>query len=37
MREHAVGMWIVRFCYAGYQIGSSKKNFEQEILKSFLN
>ena len=36
-REHAVGMRIARFCYAGNQIGSSKRNFEQEILKSVLN
>ena len=30
-------MRIARFCYAGYLIGSSKRNFEQEILKSVLN
>ena len=36
-REHAVGMRIARFCYAGNQIGSYKRNFEQEILKSVLN
>ena len=34
-REHAVGMRIARLCYAGYLIGSSKRNFEQEILKLF--
>ena len=36
-REHAVGMRIARLCYAGYLIGSSKRNFEQETLKSVLN
>ena len=36
-REHAVSMRIVRLCYAGYLIGSSKSNFEQETLKSVLN
>ena len=30
-------MQIARLCYAGYLIGSSKRNFEQEILKSVLN
>ena len=33
--EPAVGMRIARLCYAGYLIGSSKRNFEQEILKLF--
>ena len=32
-REYAVGMRIARLCYAGYLIGSSKRNFEQEIVK----
>ena len=36
-REHAVGVWIARLCYAGYLIGSSKRNFEQETLKTVLN
>ena len=36
-REHAVSMRIVGLCYASYLIGSSKMNFEQEILKSVLN
>ena len=36
-REHAVGMRIARFCYAVYLIGSFKRNFEQETLKSVLN
>ena len=36
-REHAVSMRIARLCYAGYLIGSSKRNFEQETLKSVLN
>ena len=36
-REHAVGMRIARLCYAGYLIGSSKRNLEQETLKSVLN
>ena len=30
-------MQIARLCYAGYLIGSSKRNFEQEILISVLN
>ena len=30
-------MWIARLCYAGDLIVSSKRNFEQEILKSVLN
>ena len=37
MQEHAVGMQIARLCYACHLIGSSKRNFEQEILKSVLN
>ena len=36
-RAHAVGMRIGRLCYAGYKIGSSKRNFENEILKCVLN
>ena len=36
-REHAVGTRIARLCHAGYLIGSSKRNFEQETLKSVLN
>ena len=35
--EHAVSMRMARFCYASNLIGSSKRNFEQEILKSVLN
>ena len=35
-REHAVGMRIARLCYTDYLIGSSKINFEQEILKFVL-
>ena len=35
--EHAVGMRIARLYYAGYLIGSYKRYFEQEILKSVLN
>ena len=31
-REHAIGMWVARLCYAGYLIGSCKRNVEQEIL-----
>ena len=30
-------MRIARICYAGYNSGSSKRNFEQEILKAVLN
>ena len=30
-------MRIARLCYAGYLIGSSKRNLEQETLKSVLN
>ena len=30
-------MRIARLCYAGYLIASSKRNFEQEILKSVLD
>ena len=36
-RKHADGMRIVRSCYAGYLIGSFKRNFEEGILKSVLN
>ena len=36
-REQGVGMRIARLCYTGYLTGSSKKNFEREILKSVLN
>ena len=36
-RVHEVGMRIARICYAGYKGGSSKRNFEQEILKAVLN
>ena len=36
-QEHAIDMWIARLCYADYVIGSSKKNFEQEVLKPVLN
>ena len=35
-RAHADGMRIARLCYAGYLIGSFKRNFEEEILKSVL-
>ena len=28
---------IMKLCYAGYLIGSSKKDFEQETLKFVLN
>ena len=31
-REHAIGMCVARLCYAGYLIGSCKRNVEQEIL-----
>ena len=27
-REHAIGMWVARLCYAGYLIGSCKRNVE---------
>ena len=37
IQEHAVGMQIARLCYACHLIGSCKRNFEQEILKSVLN
>ena len=30
-------MWVARLCYAGYLIGSCKRNVEQEILQSVLN
>ena len=36
-RVHSIGMRIARLCYSGYQIGSSKRNFEQEVYKSVLN
>ena len=36
-QEHADGMRIARLCYIGYLTGSSKRNFEEEILKSVLN
>ena len=36
-REHVVGVRIARLCYAGYIIGSSKRKFEQQTLKSVLN
>ena len=35
--EYAISMRIGGLCYASYLIGSSKMNFEQEILKSVLN
>ena len=35
--KHAIGMRIAILCYAAYLIRSSKKNFEQEILKFILN
>ena len=36
-QEHTDGMRITRLCYVGYLIDSSKRNFEEEILKSVLN
>ena len=36
-QEHAVSMRIGRLCYVGNLIGSSKRNFEQETVKSVLN
>ena len=36
-RVHSIGMRIARLCYAGYRTGSTKRNFEQEILRSVLN
>ena len=36
-REHAFDMRIAILCYAVYLIGSFKRNFEQETLKSILN
>ena len=34
---HSIGMRIARLCYAGYQRGSSKRNFEQDIFILVLN
>ena len=36
-RKYAIGMRITKLCYAGYLIGSSTKDFEQETLKFVLN
>ena len=36
-REHAVSMRIGILCYTGNLIGSSKRNFEPETLKSVFN
>ena len=35
--EYEVGMRIARISYAGYKAESSKRNFEQEIIKSVVN
>ena len=36
-REFSVGMRISRICYAMYKCGSSKRDFEAEILKAVIN
>lgn len=36
-RVHSIGMRIARLCYAGYQVGTSKRNFEEDVYKSVLN
>ena len=36
-RCHEVGLRIARLCYDGYKSGSSKREFEKEVIKAIMN